>query len=177
MSSINQPLVRKGVLVRRIDNALQLNGNISQVFPMGPLATSCQFASSDANIISITESGKYRITFNGYCFVNTNQTGSNFSQFRLETSSGFIGYIEASGGVLTNTFSVGRYLPTGSGSLQGTLPTLYSPGGLFVSCNIMATTETFLNASDYVRFYIARTGVNQTTAYALNGYIFVEQIS
>jgi hypothetical protein len=181
MSLINQPIHRKGTLIRRVDNYFEtLTGNISQILPMGTSIPSCQFATSSTNSITITEAGKYLVIFNGYAKVSMGGigTGATFSQFRIDAGSSIIGLTETSTTTFTNTFLNSLYYDYAATALAGQIPTFTSSGGFNIDCNIMARAEVTLNASDVIRFYITRTASNgYTSRFGIAGEFYIEQIS
>lgn len=185
MSLLNQPTFRAGTLVRKIDTAFSSTAaSISQILPMGNNVTSCQFATSDTSIITINQTGKYRIYFISYSniFVQSQNSGAS-SQFRIEAGASIFGLAETVGSSFSSNFSASQYVDFGSSTLAGSLPAYNGSGsitgGFTANCYLSASTEIILSANDQIRLYITKSFVASGTPYnvGLNGYICVEQIS
>lgn len=185
MSVLNQPTFRSGTLIRKIDTTFTSSAaSISQVLPMGNNVTSCQFATSDTSVITITQSGKYRIYFISYTNIAVqSQGGGVTSQFRIEAGSSIFGVAETVGSTFSHNFSASQYVDFGSYTFSGFLPAYTGnasiTGGFAINCYLSANTEIILNTNDQIRLYITKSFPSSGISYnaALNGYIFVEQIS
>ena len=180
MSLINQPIFRKGTLIRRVDSYFSApSGNISQALSMGTSIPSCQFATSTTGGITINETAKYLVVFNGYAKVSMGGTGTGatYSQFRIDAGSTIIGMSETNTTTFTNTFLYSLYYDYNATALAGQIPYYISTGGLGIDCNIMARAELVLNSGDLIRFYTARTASGSGGSYGISGEFYIEQIS
>lgn len=180
MSLVNQPIFRKGTLIRRVDSYFSApSGNISQALSMGTSIPSCQFATSSTGGITINETGKYLVVFNGYAKVTMGGTGTGatYSQFRIDAGSTIIGMTETTGTSFVNTFLYSQFYDYSATSLAGQIPYYISTGGLGIDCNIMARAELVLNSGDLIRFYTARTASGSGGQYGIFGEFYIEQIS
>lgn len=188
MSLLNQPTFRAGTLVRKIDTAFSSTAaSISQILPMGNNVTSCQFATSDTSIITINQTGKYRIYFISYSnilFQSLNGGGGSAnSSFSITAGGTTFGLAQTIGTSFSSSFSSSLYVDFGSTSLAGSLPAYNGSGsvtgGFTANCYLSASAEVILNSTDQIRLDIVRGFIASGPAFniALNGYIFIEQIS
>jgi hypothetical protein len=181
MSLVNQPIVRKGLFVRMVDNFVSSGtGSFSAVFAMGTNTSSCSFATSTTNHISVSESGKYRVTFEGYGNINIRSSGQSIFSLTAGSQNVGIFYTEINTPVL-NTFTSSRFFDYNATALDGSLPVLLSStinAQINANCNISASADIFISSGELIRFNIVKTASTVgTVSVGLTGRIYLEQIS
>lgn len=182
MSLLNQPTFKSGTYFRKIDTYLNSSSlAVSQVLPIGTNISSCQFATSDSSVITITEAGKYRVFFSSYVnFLVQGGANSQSAQFRLESGGTIFAISEVFNTTFSNNFNASLFYDYNGSSLSGALPNSPANGGLTINANLSASVEMLLNVNDQVRMYVTKTqlGVSPIPiTVGVNGYFILEQIS
>jgi len=179
MSLVNQPIVRKGTLVRRVDNYLTAGtGAFSGIVPMGTNNDSCSFATSTNDHIVVNESGKYRVAFSGYARLTISASGG-ICIFSLTAGAINVGlFLAEIGSPAVVTFKSSLFYDYGASALGGTLPQLNSlTPSITANCNISASADIFMNSGDLIRFNIVKSAGGNSLVAGLAGEIYLEQIS
>lgn len=183
MSLINQTIIRKGALVRRIDNYISgfASNGVFATMPMGTSTVSCSFATSTINHIQVNESSRYRISFCAYARLDIRSTNGT-CYLALKAGSQNVGiFLTIAGSPVENTFKSSLFYDYNATALSGFLPDLVnvpSPIGIRANCNISASADLFINSSELIKLEIFRTAGGSNNWFAgLAGEIYLEQIS
>jgi hypothetical protein len=179
MSLVNQPIVRKGTLVRRVDNYITAGtGAFSGIVPMGTNNDSCSFATSTNDHIVVNEAGKYRVSFSGYARL-TIAASSGICIFSLTGGATNVGlFLAEIGSPAVVTFKSSLFYDYGASALAGALPIVNSSNpSITANCNITASADIFMNSGDLIRFNLVKSAGISSIVAGLAGEIYLEQIS
>jgi len=189
MSLVNQPIFRKGVYVRSISNLVNYGGatSVSAAVSFGGVDITNDFASSSGGVVTISESGKYRITVSMFSKGTIDTTFNSFWQFRLDAGSTILARIESQfvypstgSSYGTSDFGIHSFYDFETNAIITGSPLNNVTGSYFTNwtgkLHIQRTVT--LNASDVVRFYFNGSPLGSgTKSIAFDGNLIIEQIS
>jgi hypothetical protein len=180
MSLINQEIVRKGLFIAPINRVYSNPAvDFSVTVSMSGFTFSNDFASLASGIVTINETGRYRVTADFVGRISLGSFAGVSSQFKLDVGSNVMASVGASGSVLTNTWQNQLKIKEDLTDTEGSIMALANNNFIGGFCKFHKSSEFFISSGEKIKFTASQNAFSGGTGFkvCMVGNLYIEQIT